>query len=1194
MCPLATTTLMMKYSATFLKKRENSLKSYWLSPQSKSLFVSVGQRGDKSILFECFEQKECYSIGLWNLLYMPFNNGRVCVLAWRGVCALTCFQPIVKRCFFSLSSSRQRLPAAKCLMHPWIAKLRPSVLNSSLSSLDSPLALDSSSSAEPSQNSSNSSSFAPAPGPTVEPAATSSSGFSRPEDMTKVSEKMAAVCIEKQREEEERKDMPLGCGSMPATPTLAVVMDTKVTGTGTIHHHTRALSYQGSMCVDSDPSPSPSSPVPSVVEEGYEGKGDGMGRSGVSRPSSRSAVNVSTAMADCLSYDPKTLEKLVKYEQLKQRRIRVDPPGSPPPPATGETRVSSAGSVRRPSECVLPDLKKGVDTGKDKEQAPQGEKTASQGDKQAPHGEKMAYQGEKQAPQGEKMAYQGEKQAPQGEKTASQGEKQVPHGEKMAYQGEKIALQGENNLSSECGGLHVLVSPKTPSSHERFTTASPEKMMRNSGRSGTSLHTAFEKPKVSDVKEPKVEPVPKETKVEPVAKETKVEPVLRETKVEPVVKETKVESTVKEAKMEPVVKETKVESTVKEAKVEPVVKETKVEPVVKETKVEPPVKDARVEPAVKELKQLKNSKLLGSNFQKEHAPTTDSPHASRQTAVAKQTTELPEVTKPAAKFSEPLKASETTTRVGDSFKTEKSTKCIDPPASSDIATETGRHTTVLVQTVSRTHVAEKGSHTHIKAGSGEQHREGTEVPGPDRPLRRNISASSIKVDVTRDKAEEKRDAPPPAIVLEVRRTSSVEPSRGTSTELSRGTSVEPSRGTCMEPSRGTSVEPSRGTSVEPSRRGSGDTSKQSTPEPTKIPSKTMSLEPSRGLSSESSNEASSNSEQSKGATTEPSRGPSSESFKGATAEPSRGPSSESFKGATAEPSRGPSSESSKGVTAECSQGSVSTATATTMGVSSPTTAECDGDAVVVRKRHKTPADDHKKQLKTQWRKTPQISEEAQMAILLGEIPDDDHAHTHMMTADSCKQPAPAMLETCVEEEEVKVESPDPTSVEEVARRTGRTSHPYHSAILSTSPERTEEVPKLRPKGSPASISSLLQTPTGEEDDEFNQKTDVFLSPIHRFRSSSMSHSHSTPDLSALSMDELSKAKCRTVERSNSRRCKNRVSITEDGYVTSSHQAMQSKHLGAATRSKPLFPTSKLSSASTSIASRIRIKLGFNS
>ena len=373
----------------------------------------------------------------------------------------------------------------------------------------------------------------------------------------------------------------------------------------------------------------------------------------------------------------------------------------------------------------------------------------------------------------------------------------------------------------------------------------------------------------------------------------------------------------------------------------------------------------------------------------------------------------------------------------------------------------------------------------------------------------------------------------------------MEPSRGTSVEPSRGTSVEPSRGTSVEPSRGTSVEPSRGTSVEPSRG--------------------TSVEPSRGLSPESCKEASSSPGQSKGASVEPCRGASSE------------------------PCRGPSSEPSEGNTSECSQGSVST----TIVVLSPTALECDhGDqpSGVVKRHHKMSGDDHKKQLKTQWRKTPLISEEAQMAILLGEIPDDDHAHTRIMATDSCNPPATAMLETCVEEEDVKVESPDPTSAEVVAMRTGPAIRAYHSAILSTSPERVEEVPKLRPKGNPA---SCIQTSTGE-DDEFNQKTDVFLSPIHRFHSGSMSHSHSTPDLSSLSMDVMNKVKSCTVDRSNSRRCKNRVSITEDGYVTSSHQAMQSKHTTTVTRSKPLFASSKVSGGptSSSIANRIKSKLGF--
>lgn len=62
---------------------------------------------------------------------------------------------------FSLSP-RKRMSAVQCLEHPWM-KARKHNLNSSTTSLDSALCMDSPSSVEPSPASSTSSSFSPAP-----------------------------------------------------------------------------------------------------------------------------------------------------------------------------------------------------------------------------------------------------------------------------------------------------------------------------------------------------------------------------------------------------------------------------------------------------------------------------------------------------------------------------------------------------------------------------------------------------------------------------------------------------------------------------------------------------------------------------------------------------------------------------------------------------------------------------------------------------------------------------------------------------------------------------------------------------------------------------------------------------------------------------------------------------------------------
>ena len=98
-----------------------------------------------------------------------------------------------------LQTIRKRMTAVQCMEHSWMKarKTTSTNLNSSTSSLDSALCMDSASSMEPSPVSSASSSFSPAPSTTTRSTSstvsTTSSSFSQPEDMKKVNEKLKDI-----------------------------------------------------------------------------------------------------------------------------------------------------------------------------------------------------------------------------------------------------------------------------------------------------------------------------------------------------------------------------------------------------------------------------------------------------------------------------------------------------------------------------------------------------------------------------------------------------------------------------------------------------------------------------------------------------------------------------------------------------------------------------------------------------------------------------------------------------------------------------------------------------------------------------------------------------------------------------------------------------------------------------------------
>ena len=227
----------------------------------------------------------------------------------------------------------------------------------------------------------------------------------------------------------------------------------------------------------------------------------------------------------------------------------------------------------------------------------------------------------------------------------------------------------------------------------------------------------------------------------------------------------------------------------------------------------------------------------------------------------------------------------------------------------------------------------------------------------------------------------------------------------------------------------------------------------------------------------------------------------------------------------------------------------------------------------VQIRERSPTSNRKKQ--KSWRETPVIPDEIVKAILTGEIFDEEEA---------CENPMyGGKLETCEEKEEEPIKKFSPGSSRSGSRVGQHT--PTHLSPPSSSPDHSHSpssvtVKKLsfdsvdqlslsgeekRPRRkflsagdhSATFTSSYSSENTNMSDDRDDNLTpdplsasmDMRQNTLSRLRTSSLSHSCSTPDLTEITGKAKKGAKAKRVERSNSRRLLGRSRV--DAYIGSS-------------------------------------------
>lgn len=223
----------------------------------------------------------------------------------------------------------ERISASKCLQHPWMRSCNPTPLvqnpqtqtqtqtqtqnheglNSSTSSLDSALWIDTPSSQEQSPSSSASSSFAPRPtgkGGSEEELTT------QHEDISKqLKEKVSKLCTEMQKAELESTE------GIIHTPLDGSASSISSNDSG---HTLKGEEEDGGVFIPSSIQPSTPSPPPVDTDNHVKRtpSSSDEGRS-FSRPTS--ALRVTTPIqGDVVSLAPETIEKLKKLERLKQRK----------------------------------------------------------------------------------------------------------------------------------------------------------------------------------------------------------------------------------------------------------------------------------------------------------------------------------------------------------------------------------------------------------------------------------------------------------------------------------------------------------------------------------------------------------------------------------------------------------------------------------------------------------------------------------------------------------------------------------------------------------------------------------------------------------------------------------------------------------------------------------------------------------
>ena len=216
----------------------------------------------------------------------------------------------------------------------------------------------------------------------------------------------------------------------------------------------------------------------------------------------------------------------------------------------------------------------------------------------------------------------------------------------------------------------------------------------------------------------------------------------------------------------------------------------------------------------------------------------------------------------------------------------------------------------------------------------------------------------------------------------------------------------------------------------------------------------------------------------------------------------------------------------------------------------------------VRVRQKSPVSDLVREIKSNRRMTPVISEDALDAILRGDIPEDELTKCPLSPSQTGD---PRMtLETCLEEEETpKDKTPTRRNILKSSNSPEQTPSPHRSpekkVTINSEPcvrrvnkpmlspdmrERTKSLSSFSPERS-LSPPSPREDMTIPEEDNLSKSTNLHVMPISRLRTSSLVMSRSTPDLSEILGPKKKDRKARRVERSNSKR-RSRV----DTYVTS--------------------------------------------
>ena len=237
----------------------------------------------------------------------------------------------------------------------------PEGLNSSTSSLDSALCLDSASSLEPSPSSSASSSFAPRPNGREDDSAAQQQQ-QQDELQKQLTEKVSKLCTDMQKAEETSNN---------SSRTLKVPMDgssaNSISSTdsgNTIKHEEEVFDRSLSNSLTPPPK-SVGSPSKRATSSSSSFQDDEVRV--ISRPSSAQRMTSN----DVISYAPETLEKLKKLERLKQRK-REESGGTSSDrvalrkqnsfPGKGQDNSPILGSVKsRSASCVpgsIPEINK--------------------------------------------------------------------------------------------------------------------------------------------------------------------------------------------------------------------------------------------------------------------------------------------------------------------------------------------------------------------------------------------------------------------------------------------------------------------------------------------------------------------------------------------------------------------------------------------------------------------------------------------------------------------------------------------------------------------------------------------------------------------------------------------------------------------------------------------------------------------